>query len=214
MIFFKRKPQFTDRVWLEENLKFSDILQAIQSSLNSKIMPLCAYHFKDTGIRFGQFLLEHGIRQSKLNSLDELNSRTGDAWRERTDTILIASSLISSGHLGPKKIGHSKKQFSLHLIEHYPIPYPDEGILRFCSKRRDILKPVAYTALNEPWLVKSMGERITPLLEKMGVDESECLEHPLISSSIRRAQEKLMESITAERPHDSMQAWVDDNLKT
>lgn len=166
MIFFHRKPQFTDRVWMGENLKFSDILQAIQSSLNRKIMPLCVFHFKETGLRFEQFLLDHGIRQRKLNSVDELNSRTGDAWRKHTDTILIASGLISSGHPGPKKISPAKKQFSLHLIEHYPIPHRDDRVLHFCAKRGDILKPVAYTALNEAWLVKSMGEGLPPYLRK------------------------------------------------
>ena len=47
----------------------------------------------------------------------------------------------------------------------------------------------------------------------MGFDESVVLEHALITSSIRRAQEKIKEGITAERLRESMQAWLDDNLK-
>ena len=213
-MFFNRKPQFTDRAWLEEKLKFSDALHGIQSSLQSEIMPLCVYHFKNTGIKFERYLIDHGLHLKRLNALDELDSRTGESWRKSTDAILIASSMISVDHLGSKRSNIRKKQFSLHLIEHYPIPDPDERILQFCAKRRDILDPIAYVALNEPWLVKSIGDRVIPLLEKLGLDENECLEHALISSSIRRAQQKLKESISVERPHDSMQAWVDDNLES
>jgi preprotein translocase subunit SecA len=44
-------------------------------------------------------------------------------------------------------------------------------------------------------------------MQKMGMDESETIEHKMISASILRAQQKISERVTADFSAKSMEEW-------
>ena len=216
MGLFGRKVKFTDRIWLDTNRKFQDIVNALRSAKSQNSMPLCVYHFNETGKIFTAHLKEAGFRVHKLSSLSEIDTSTPEAWLSRTDVILFDSDLINEHHIKGNKRGSPGKDtpYSLHLLERYPIPEPDDRILAFVTKHRDIAPPTAYVALSEPWLTHLMGDRVAALLETMGLDENECIEHTLISNSIRKAQEKLAEKVRRDYPYDSVEAWLAGNIQS
>ena len=100
--------------------------------------------------------------------------------------ILFDADLIKEHHIKGSKRGSPGKDtpYSLHLVERYPIPEPDDRILAFVTKHWHIAPPTAYVALSEKWLTHLMGDRVTTLLEKMGLKEDECIEHSLILNSV------------------------------
>ncbi len=216
MGLFKRKPKYSDRVWLNSELKLSDLHRGIKESHQTGQFPLCVFHFRDFGRQLEKYLTNQGLKIHNLNSAGELDSTTPDAWFSRCDVLLMDSEFITKHDAAPKNSRFNKRSvgFSLHLAEHYPIPEPDELLLNFAFSRKDIGDPVAYVALDEPWLAHILGDRVSALLEKLGVDENECIQHPMVSSSIQNAQEKLGEKVQRDFPYDSIEAWLAGNIQS
>lgn len=214
-LFGPKKLKIIDRIWMDDEHKTKDIISAIRSSKSQGLMPLVVFHFNESGSTLIDFFKTEGFQIHKLTSLSELDTSTPEAWAKRADAIVFDSNLITKSDISGGKHRFLKKQhaFTLHLIERYPIPGPDERILAFVNQRKDIAAPKAYIALSEPWLVEIMGDRIFDLMEKLDIDENECLEHPFLSRSIRNAQEKMSEKVRRDYPYDSIEEWLKKNIQ-
>jgi len=51
------------------------------------------------------------------------------------------------------------------------------------------------------------GERLISLMQKLGMAPGETIEHPMITASIKRAQEKLSSKITVDFSARSQEEW-------
>ena len=79
MGLFDRKMRFTDRIWLDSDRKFKDIVNALRSAKSLNSMPLCVYHFNETDKMLIILLKHAGLRVHKLSSLSELDATTPSA---------------------------------------------------------------------------------------------------------------------------------------
>ena len=215
MGFFRKKIKMFDRIWMDEALKFNDILFLIRTTIEQNKTPLCIYHFHDSGKLFSAFFETQGLSVHKLQSLSELDTATQSGWTTQTDVILMDSDLINPASIkGVRSAEKSGIHFSIFLLERYPIPEPDDRVLAFINKRKDVEHPVAFVSLTEPWLVELMGDRVMTLMERLEIDKSEVIQHQMISSSLRKAQEKLATKVARDFPQDSLEAWLVSNLRT
>ncbi|NQV51158.1 MAG: hypothetical protein HQ507_11705 [Candidatus Marinimicrobia bacterium] len=214
MAFFNLKKKGLDRVWSTLDQKMEDILRNVASSKSRDLLPICVYHFSDTGKYITNLFANRKVNFHKLRSLTELDSESIEAWLKKTDVIIFNSNLISKVNLSGKRGHYSKirSKFELHLIEHYPIPTRDDLLFSYLSHRSDILGPIAYVALTEPWLARVMGGNVRDLLAKMGLDETEVIEHRLLSNSLRKAQVEIAKKIRRDFPYDSVEAWLEGNV--
>jgi hypothetical protein len=89
------------------------------------------------------------------------------------------------------------------VLEHHPLVHKEEWILS-AGYPKEIL---VLSALDEPLFTYFGGERIISLMQKMGMDESETIEHKMISSSILRAQQKISDKVMADFSAKSMEEW-------
>lgn len=89
------------------------------------------------------------------------------------------------------------------VLEHHPFVHKEDGILS-AGYPKEIL---VLSALEEPLFTYFGGERIISLMQKMGMGESETIEHKMISSSILRAQQKISEKVISDFSAKSMEEW-------
>lgn len=216
MGIFSKKINYSDRVWINTDFKHADIISAFRTSYEEGIIPLGVYHFNTFGKEIQKHCESQGLKVHKLNSISDLNHATGEGWLKKCDAILFDSDIITKADLGTQRFSNQggKKQYSLHLLEHHPTPDPDDSILKYLRKRKDILDPVAYVSLTEPWLQDLMGDRVIPLLQKLGLEADECIQHPLLSKSIRSAQEKIKSKMRRDLPYDSVEEWLAGNIQS
>lgn len=109
-----------------------------------------------------------------------------------------------------KHVYHSKLAgHTAVFAEHFPI-HTKEATL--CEKwvQKSI---VVYSALDEPLFMHFGGEKILEMIQKMGMNEKEAIEHPLVSKSILNIQEKIAEKVFIEQFAVSQSAWMENNLK-
>jgi hypothetical protein len=89
------------------------------------------------------------------------------------------------------------------MLEHHPLPAQEEAIL----KAEETASILVLMAMDEPLFTRFGGERLTSLMQKLGVGDDEVIEHSMISSSLRRAQEKLAEKAIVDFTAQSQEEW-------
>ncbi len=94
------------------------------------------------------------------------------------------------------------------FIEHYPLHQKEVEIFSTLASKNITV----YSSLDEPLFKHFGGENISGLLNKLGLNENEAISHSLITSSIKRAQEKLAEKVVTEHSASSMEEWFRKNV--
>lgn len=105
--------------------------------------------------------------------------------------------------------GLDVKDMTVFLLEHYPLASQETKVMQNW-KPKDL---VAFISLEDPLLQFFGGDNLIALVKKMGLGETETLEHKMISRSIRNAQEKLDKSVVHEQLADSQKEWFAANAK-
>lgn len=96
------------------------------------------------------------------------------------------------------------------FIEHYPIADREQEL--FISLQ--LTQVNILSALNEPLFMIFGGARIIGLMEELGMQPNEEIEHPLISRSIFNTQKKISEKIKFEKQAATQSEWFRQNLPT
>lgn len=95
------------------------------------------------------------------------------------------------------------------FAEHYPLETKEQDFYK--KLNLDVVK--VYSALDEP-LYKHFGaDRIIDLVQKLGMKESEVIEHKMVSSSIKKAQQKIEKNVVFEQTAHSQSDWLQKNYK-
>ena len=96
----------------------------------------------------------------------------------------------------------------LVFAEHYPLHTKESKLFEKLS-----LKNVTvHSSLDEPLFVKFNGERISAMMKQMGMKENESVQHKLVSSSIRKAQDKIEKKVVSEVLSTSAEEWMRKNM--
>ena len=212
MGLFRSRVIFRDRVAFDGSQKRLDIIRSLRSSISKQFVPIAVIHFHDSMTFYTKLFATNDLRSYQIQNLSELDSMTASGWNKKCDIILMDSNIITPSDLKTSRKPSPGTKFDLHLLEKYPIPEPDQRVLDLVNVRRDIESPIAYVALDEPWLLEIMGDRLLSVFEKLNVDKTEVLENSLISSSLRNAQLKIAERVKRDFPQDSLEKWLSSNL--
>jgi hypothetical protein len=89
------------------------------------------------------------------------------------------------------------------FIEHFPLRQEEQN--KFTALGLE--EVTVYSALDEPLFQYFTGGKILSLVEKLGVREDEAIEHDMIVTSIRRAQDKIAEKVLVSGNARSQQDW-------
>ncbi len=73
---------------------------------------------------------------------------------------------------------------------------------------------VFYSSLDEPAFKMFGGERLTGLLDTLGMKEDEAIEHSMVTKAMQRAREKVEAMVKVEQPATSEPEWFSKNVKS
>lgn len=96
----------------------------------------------------------------------------------------------------------------LVFAEHYPLRKTEDELY----KRLNLNEVNVLSALDEPLFSFFGGERIQEMMRRMGMDEHELVGHNMITSAIKRAQQKLEQRVISEQKANSQQKWFELNF--
>ncbi len=95
------------------------------------------------------------------------------------------------------------------FIEHYLL-FDKEADL---FKQLELTEVTILNSLDEPLFMQFGSERLGPLLEKLGLLADEMIEHDMITSSIKRAQEKITNKVLIDNTANNQSEWLLKNMK-
>jgi preprotein translocase subunit SecA len=75
-----------------------------------------------------------------------------------------------------------------------------------------LFEAIIYSAFDEPLLTYFGGDGISDTVKQLGMKEDVPLQHKLITSSIKNAQEKIAGKVTVEQTANSPSDWFLYNL--
>lgn len=132
--------------------------------------------------------------EESLQQVTDYFSRNGSTMPE-----LMMTREASSRQLQGKKIIFG---------EHYPLASREQVLYHELG----LQAAEVYSSLHEPLFRQFGGDRIITLMQSLGMDKNEVIEHSMISNSIRRAQEKIGKKLKLEQPARSAQQWFAVNF--
>ena len=99
---------------------------------------------------------------------------------------------------------------ALIFAEHYPLRSKEQEFY----EKLGLTEVTVYSSLDEPLFTHFGGDKISNLVKQMGMKEDEAIEHALITSSIKNAQEKINSKVSFDQPAHSQADWFRKNLQT
>ncbi len=95
------------------------------------------------------------------------------------------------------------------FLEHFPLAATEHALIENWS----FTTIDVYSALDEPLLDTFGGAEIKNMMQKMGMQQDEMIEHPLVSKSIANAQNKLAEKLNFPSTASSQAEWFQKNVR-
>ena len=131
------------------------------------------------------------------------------------ETNLIMADQIMSGTAIPKiRTFLSQSGKSLVLGERHPLNSHENDIVGKLESAFISLPVTAYCALDDAFMLRFGGERMSELMKSMGIKENELIEHAIIEKSIEKAQEKFTNKTLTDSKTNSPEEWLRNNLQT
>ena len=129
------------------------------------------------------------------------------AWFEETKSALEIffqrNSVAKQVYLADRlNAGFADKE--LIFVEHHPLSSEEQRIATELGKN----EIVVLSALSEPLFQLFNSDRIIEMIKKMGINEDEMLEHEMISTSLRRAQEQISKKTIISGSARSQADWL------
>lgn len=90
------------------------------------------------------------------------------------------------------------------FLEHFPLQEEEQNKFR----ELNLAEAVVYCSMDEPIFESFGGSGIISLMQKMGMNESEMMEHDMISTSIKRAQQKIADKAIITGSANSQRNWL------
>ena len=95
----------------------------------------------------------------------------------------------------------------VYCLDHYPLHSVFSNLSLALGEMSVPPELIIYGGLDEPILNRFGGERITQFMQKMGIQESEMIEHEMINNAIESAQKKIEAKVTVESKSHSASEW-------
>jgi len=153
-----------------------------------------------------RFMQEHKLDFVRLD---------GSTSTESAKTALFlthASDLNNSSVLSFLKLNSTMFSGEALFTGHYPMSVVENVTLQNLTTA-GFSKFVFCLSFDDPLLKVFNSQNILPLLEKLGLEEEESIEHNMVTQSIKRAREKVESKIKTEIKAKSPEEWFALNLK-
>jgi hypothetical protein len=133
-------------------------------------------------------------------------NQTAIAFKEYFKQHGLDENLVTeTHHLHASKLQNKKPVF----VEHYPLHGKELELI----KNWEAKKIIVFSAMDEPLFKHFGSEKLLPIMKMLGMKEDEVIEHPMVSKSIIKGQEKIAEQVSLEQTATSQAEWMEKNIK-
>lgn len=204
-MFFKKKKkgiQAEDKVWISKVAKLKGLRKFINEKNQLGISVLIVHHFDNTQDEV----------QRLLEQLDVSHQTIGaDSMIANPSNVFV----INANHLSqlkalPRYLAHGN-QLQIVISEHYPAYERDQEVLQEINEYLPNVPICFFTSLDEPFMQIFGSERISGLMQSLGMNENESLAHSLITKSIMKAQQKVEKTVSLYNNTVSQKAWFEQS---
>ncbi|MCM1034137.1 MAG: preprotein translocase subunit SecA [Paludibacter sp.] len=184
-----------DRVYRTKREKYNAVIEEIVQLHNEGRPVLVGTTSVEISELLSRMLNIRKISHNVLNA--KLHQREADIVAEagRTGTVTIATNMAGRG-TDIKLTTDVKEAGGLAIIgtERHESRRVDRQLRGRAGRQGDPGSSVFYVSLEDDLMRMFGSERIAGLMDKMGFEEGEMIEHKMISNSIERAQKKVEEN--------------------
>ncbi|OYP34456.1 preprotein translocase subunit SecA [Rhodopirellula sp. MGV] len=186
-----------DSVWQTDQAKHNGISQEIERADRSDAVAILTIaHFPD--------------------SLDWLQAIC-ESCESETPLMAVLAKELSADIAAQLDVGPND-MIQLVVAERHPLTRVDDKVLKdFAAVLPCRCRVTYHLSLEEPLMQQFGGERISKMLEMLGMQPDERIESPIVTRAIRNAQKKISENVSPNGPSDlranSMQEWFDKNVR-
>jgi hypothetical protein len=202
--FFKKTdiPLHTDKVWKTRPASLKGMMTEALKEVAQSRKPIIVFWFNDRLESLLNFLDQYHVPFKRLDEYFDLNE-------DKTIFILDAKLVFSSLHSEALKA----KPKAIIADGHYPlVDYENKVIEKLCGPQPTA--PVLFCqSLADPFLQSFGSDHIISLLEKLGLDENESLDHPMIRKALEHARKKISDSVSSEIRTQTEGDWFIKNVK-
>jgi hypothetical protein len=140
---------------------------------------------------------------SSTSSGEEMNSAQIYIVAERSIDSSVVSDLLESN---ADRMGRT-----VYFLCHYPIIAEEEKVLAKLSSL-GFTEFIFCLSFDDPMMAK-FKERLVNILERLGLEENESIEHDMVASSIKNMRKKLNDKVKFEKKAKSAGEWYSINVK-
>ncbi len=97
--------------------------------------------------------------------------------------------------------------------ERFPLSEQEQQLAAQLQQLGVAMPMLAYAALDDAFFLQFGGERISNLMKSMGMDDQEFIEHPMIQSAIKNAQNKIAQKVSISSRTKSPEEWFRMHVK-
>ncbi len=95
----------------------------------------------------------------------------------------------------------------VYCLDHFPLHSVFSGLGLGLAEMATPPELIIYGGLDEPIFNRFGGERLQQLMQKLGISDSEMIEHAMISAAIESAQKKIEAKVIVESKAASASDW-------
>lgn len=201
---------YEDKVWFNGDRRLDAICQEVLDAKRDQSNALILAHFKSTLARVEERLRSRSVEYRSYLPLDFSSLCFRDHEGGSTSVWVGLASYFQARSLSP--VDQSRSSLRILIAEHHPMVSRDQAILNAAASLFCKAQVVFHIALTDPLLNHFGGDRIRGLMKQLGMEEQDCLSHPVISTAIRNAQEKIESQIQREMQTLSPEEWFKYNL--
>lgn len=214
MFGFKKKdiaPAGEDKVYMTAEEKQEAMLSDLGSAVHiyDAVMAVAFFHNQ-----FNALLEELDDREIPYRYFDLLHQRyetKNAAGNQMVRLLLLPAEVLKgmTGSFGEEKSGEA----AILVAGHHPDLAHDEMVYAFAHALNRKTAITFYQSFDDELLKVFGGERLSQLMTTMGLAKGEAISHPMVSGSIRKAQEKLQDRIVSDLPAASEAEWFKANIR-
>lgn len=196
-----RRPTETLIVWMTAEARWRRVMSEL-TEIRPGVRTIAVAHFDDSLASLEGDLEAAGVRTARLKA--EM-IRTGSIPGAVEVVPLLHSADLKSA-AGPSSPVDGR--FTFVLTDVWPSGERDAAVREFAAAiagSRASLRQ--HISLDDAILSRFMGETTSDLLEKLGMDENEPIEHQMVANAVRRAQQKIASTATGDGPAASAEDW-------
>jgi preprotein translocase subunit SecA len=208
--FTSAKPVYTDKVWKKRDVAMKGMITEALKSITQNQVPVVFCYFVDKVTEVISFLT------TAVVPYFHLTDDTIELASSQSKAVLVCNtSLVNSSTHLVRFFQSVSKTSKLHFLfaGHYPLPSKENKVIEKLSTSFPASSITFCSSIDDPSFELFGADRIMMLLDKLGMEEEECIEHAMVSKAMARAREKIEVNVKHEIVSETETEWFLKNLK-